>query len=106
MLAPVALISWRTARRATWRAWSSWRPRSTLLLTATLVTFAAADLTLGFAPLPVIVWAAVRFRERVVVIEQIAYATAVTLFTQYGCGSVRTPSTPARAAAPSTRSST
>ena len=44
--------------------------------------------TLGFAPLPVIVWAAVRFSERTVVLEQVAYATAVTLFTQYGCGPV------------------
>jgi PAS domain S-box-containing protein len=57
-----------------------------LLVTATLVTFAAAHLTLGFAPLPVIVWAAVRFSERVVTWEQIAFATTVTLFTQYGSG--------------------
>ncbi len=60
--------------------------QSTLLTAATLVTFAAPDVTLGFAPLPLIVWAAVRFNEWIVVLEQIAYATALTLFTQYGWG--------------------
>ena len=35
-----------------------------LLLAATMVTFGAAHLTLGFAPLPVIVWAAVRAYTR------------------------------------------
>jgi PAS domain S-box-containing protein len=85
MLAPVALISWRRRPHDLSRAVEI-AAQVTLLATATLVTFAAAHLTLGFAPLPVIVWAAVRFRERVVVLEQIAYATAVTLFTQYGSG--------------------
>ena len=57
-----------------------------LLIAATLITFAAARITLGFAPLPVIVWAAVRFRPCVVVVEQIVFAAVVTLLTQYGSG--------------------
>jgi PAS domain S-box-containing protein len=57
-----------------------------LLIAAILVTFSPAELTLGFAPLPVIVWAAVRFGAGVVVTEQVAYATALTLCTQLGWG--------------------
>jgi PAS domain S-box-containing protein len=86
LLAPLALLRRRSGRTA-----QSWHQvelaaQIALLITATLITFAAAQLTLGFAPLPVIVWAAVRFNAWVVVLEQIAYATAVSLFTQYGEG--------------------
>jgi len=86
MLAPVALLSRRSSRTPQASRAIEMGGQVALLLAATLVTFAAAHLTLGFAPLPVIVWAAVRFSEWVVVLEQIAYATAVTLFTQYGSG--------------------
>jgi PAS domain S-box-containing protein len=86
MLAPVALLSRRIQRRPGLSQRVELAAQVLLLLTATLITFAAAHLTLGFAPLPVIVWAAVRFSEWVVVLEQLAYATAVTLFTQYGSG--------------------
>jgi PAS domain S-box-containing protein len=86
LLAPLALLGRRSGR-----AEQSWHrvelaAQVCLLVAATLITFSAAQLTLGFAPLPVIVWAAVRFNSWIVVLEQIAYATAVTLFTQYGEG--------------------
>ncbi len=86
LLAPIAMLSTRSHREHSSTHGVEIAAQVALLLTATLITFAAAQLTLGFAPLPVIVWAAVRFSEWVVVIEQIAYATAVTLFTQYGSG--------------------
>ena len=86
LLAPIALLS----RRSLWTAQGSraveMAAQVSMLLAATVITFAASQLTLGFAPLPVIVWAAVRFGAWFVVVEQIAYATAVTLFTQYGTG--------------------
>ncbi len=85
LLAPVALLSRRSRHRSQSRR-VELTAQLALLITATLITFAAAQLTLGFAPLPVIVWAAVRFSEWVVVLESIAYATAVTVFTQYGAG--------------------
>lgn len=86
LLAPLALLSRRSGR--TEQSWHhvELAAQICLLVAATLITFAAGQLTLGFAPLPVIVWAAVRFNAWVVVLEQIAYATAVTLFTQYGEG--------------------
>ncbi len=85
MLAPVALISWRRRTPGRHRA-VELVAQVLVLLTASLLTFSVAHLTLGFAPLPVLVWAAVRFSERVIVVEQIAYAAAVTLFTQYDSG--------------------
>ncbi|MCW2760251.1 MAG: sensor signal transduction histidine kinase [Marmoricola sp.] len=86
LLAPIALLSTKSQRRLRPSRGVELLAQMTVLLTATLITFEAAQVTLGFAPLPVIVWAAVRFSEWVVVLEQIAYATAVTLFTQYGTG--------------------
>ncbi|MET0998625.1 MAG: ATP-binding protein [Marmoricola sp.] len=86
LLAPIALLRTRSHRTQDSTRGVEIAAQVALLVTATLITFAAAQLTLGFAPLPVIVWAAVRFSEWVVVLEQIAYATAVTLFTQYGSG--------------------
>jgi PAS domain S-box-containing protein len=86
LLAPLALLPARRPRTAQPPRHVELVAQVSLLVAATLVTFAAAELTLGFAPLPVIVWAAVRFGEWVVVTEQICYATAVTLFTQYGSG--------------------
>ncbi len=86
LLAPLALLSTRPHRPRHSTRGVEVAAQVALLVTATLVTFASARYTLGFAPLPVIVWAAVRFREWIVVLEQIAYATTVTLFTQYGSG--------------------
>jgi PAS domain S-box-containing protein len=56
------------------------------LATATLITLAPTQLTLGFAPLPVLVWAAVRFNAWVVVIEQVVFALTISLLTQLGNG--------------------
>ncbi len=86
LLAPVALLSRRSLHPPHGSRAVEMAAQVTMLMAATLITFAASHLTLGFAPLPVIVWAAVRFGAWFVVIEQIAYATAVTLFTQYGTG--------------------
>lgn len=86
LLAPVGLLPTRRLRPTHPPRHGELVAQVAMLVTATLVTFAAAELTLGFAPLPVIVWAAVRFGEWIVVTEQICYATTVTLFTQYGSG--------------------
>ena len=85
LLSPVALLAIRRPQPNTVRT-IELTAQACMLLAATMVTFGAAHLTLGFAPLPVIVWAAVRFSKWVVVIEQILYATAVTLLTQFGWG--------------------
>jgi PAS domain S-box-containing protein len=87
LLAPLALLSTRREPHQD-RPWHTIElvAQVCMLLGATLVTFGAAQVALGFAPLPVIVWAAVRFSKWVVVIEQILYAFAVTLLTQYGFG--------------------
>lgn len=85
LLTPLALLA-RGHRPATRTHRVELVAQMAVLATATLITIAAGQLTLGFAPLPVIVWAAVRFEERVVVVEQIVYATVVTGFTQLGRG--------------------
>ncbi len=86
LLAPLAMLSHRS-----WsRAWTQRRvelvAQCLTLATATLLTLAPGHLTLGFAPLPVLVWAAVRFSPWVVVIEQIIFAVAISLLTQLGGG--------------------
>ena len=87
LLAPVALLSTHREQHRD-RPWHTIElgAQVCMLLAATVVTFGAAQVALGFAPLPVIVWAAVRFSKWVVVIEQILYAFAVTLLTQFGLG--------------------
>jgi PAS domain S-box-containing protein len=87
LLAPVALLSTQREQHRD-RPWHTIElgAQVCMLLAATVVTFGAAQVALGFAPLPVIVWAAVRFSKWVVVIEQILYAFAVTLLTQFGWG--------------------
>ena len=87
LLAPVALLSTQREQHRD-RPWHTIElgAQVCMLLAATVVTFGAAQVALGFAPLPVIVWAAVRFSKWVVVIEQILYAFAVTLLTQFGLG--------------------
>lgn len=86
LLAPFALLGRKAARRPAAPRNVELVAQVVLLAAATVVTFGAAQLTLGFAPLPVLVWAAVRFNTWVVVLEQIAFATAVTLLTQVGLG--------------------
>ncbi len=68
-------------------------PTSELLLqvlaigAVTAVTFGPGDRpTLGFAPLPFLVWAALRFGPRVVAVEQTAFAVAVIAATHMGWG--------------------
>jgi len=86
LLAPLALLS----HRAWSRAWATRQvelvAQVLTLATATLLTLAPGHLTLGFAPLPVLVWAAVRFSPWVVVIEQVVFAVAISLLTQLGGG--------------------
>ncbi|WP_155918675.1 ATP-binding protein [Marmoricola sp. URHB0036] len=86
LLAPLALLSHRSWHQA----WTVRRvelvAQFLTLATATLLTLAPGHLTLGFAPLPVLVWAAVRFSPWVVVIEQIIFAVAISLLTQLGGG--------------------
>ena len=84
LLAPVALLRREKLGGAPRKA--ELAVQVCLLLAATLVTFGSAQVTLGFAPLPIIVWAAVRFGTWVVVLEQILYATAVTVLTLLGWG--------------------
>jgi len=86
LLAPIALLSRRSHRTPHLSRRVELAAQVSLLVAATLLTFTAAEITLGFAPLPIVVWAAVRFSEWVVVLEQLAYATAITLVTQYGSG--------------------
>ncbi|HET6167135.1 MAG TPA: ATP-binding protein [Marmoricola sp.] len=68
-----------------------------LLLTGvTLFAFGpGTDLTLGFAPLPFVIWAGVAFGSRVVVIEQVLMAGAITWLTVGGYGPFATPDHPA-----------
>ena len=86
LLAPFALLSRGSLRLPEPSRRVELVAQVSLLVAATVVTFGAAQLTLGFAPLPVLVWAAVRFDTWVVAVEQIAFATAVTLLTQVGLG--------------------
>ncbi len=85
LLTPVALTSWlhlRTRIQSVELA-----VQATLLFILTLVAFGPSqDITVGFAPLPLLVWAAVRFDVRVVVLEQVLFATLVTLYTRVGWG--------------------
>lgn len=85
LLAPLAMLRGPIHVRAQVR-YVELAAQVLLLVTATLLTFSVSQFTFGFAILPVLVWAAVRFSDRVVVIEQIAYATAVSLATQFGRG--------------------
>ncbi|MET0838347.1 MAG: PAS domain S-box protein [Marmoricola sp.] len=85
LLAPLALVG-RRARRAVPVRRVELVAQCLTLTTATLLTLAPGHLTLGFAPLPVLVWAAVRFSAWTVVVEQIAFAVAISLLTQLGSG--------------------
>jgi PAS domain S-box-containing protein len=68
-----------------------------LLLTGvTLFTFGpGTDLTLSFMPLPFLIWAGVAFGSRVVVIEQVLMAGAITWLTVGGYGPFATSDHPA-----------
>lgn len=68
-----------------------------LLLTGvTLFSFGpGTELTLGFAPLPFLIWAGVAFGSRIVVVEQVLMAGAITWLTVAGYGPFATPDHPA-----------
>jgi PAS domain S-box-containing protein len=68
-----------------------------LLLTGvTLFAFGpGTDLTLGFTPLPFLIWAGVAFGSRIVVVEQVLMAGAITWLTVAGHGPFATPEHPA-----------
>ena len=85
LLAPLALVG-RRAHRAVPVHGVELVAQCLTLTTATLLTLAPGHLTLGFAPLPVLVWAAVRFSAWTVVVEQVVFAFAISLLTQLGSG--------------------
>ncbi len=83
LLTPLAMVPWRRVPL----------PRLELALQVALLVLCTVlafgpdmSLAVGFVPLPLVVWAAVRFDERVVALEQAVFAVAVTLFTSYGWG--------------------
>ena len=83
LIAPLVMISWRRTPLPTVELTA----QVLLLAVATVLAFGPGQtLTLGFAPLPLLVWAAVRFDERVVAVEQVVFAVAVTLGTSVGWG--------------------
>jgi PAS domain S-box-containing protein len=86
LIAPLALMGRMPARLPGTSSPVELLAQVALLVTAGIVTFGAAEIALGFAPLPVLVWAAVRFNAWVVALEQIAFAAAVSLLTQFGVG--------------------
>ena len=85
LLAPLALVPRRAWRRASVSRLELGSQCLTLAA-ATMLTLAPGHLTLGFAPLPVLVWAAVRFSAWTVVVQQVVFAVAVSLLTQLGSG--------------------
>ncbi len=86
LLAPFALLSFRSPGRMFGVHRIELLAQGLTLMTATILTLAPGHLTLGFAPLPVLVWAAVRFNASVVVVEQAIFAMAISLLTQLGGG--------------------
>ncbi len=84
LVAPLAMLRWRGGPLAAGRV--EVVAQVTLLVTATLITFGPVPVALGLAPLPVLVWAAVRFGALVVVVEQVLAAVAISLLTQLGAG--------------------
>jgi PAS domain S-box-containing protein len=83
LLAPVALIGWQGPRPHL----GELGLQVAALAVVSVVAFVPGQsVALGFAPLPLLVWAAARFDVRVVVVEQVAFAVVVNLATRYGWG--------------------
>jgi PAS domain S-box-containing protein len=83
ILAPLALISWRR-RHARGRELAV---QVAVIVVTTVITFGPESrVTLVFAALPLLMWAALRFDIWVVAVEQVAFATAVTTCTWIGWG--------------------
>jgi PAS domain S-box-containing protein len=93
VIAPLGLLPSRTVRRPSAVGVVL---HGLLLTAATLYAFGpGAELTLSFVPLPFMIWAGVAFGSRVVVIEQVLMAAAVTLLTVGGYGPFATDVHPA-----------
>jgi PAS domain S-box-containing protein len=84
VIAPTGLLPRRTVRRP------QTAPvvlHALLLAGAVLFAFGPSnELAMAFAPLPLVIWAGVAFGSRVVVIEQVVMACAVTILTVRGYG--------------------
>jgi PAS domain S-box-containing protein len=93
VIAPLGLLPARTVRRPSVVGLAL---HGLLLAAVTLYAFGpGSELTLGFTPLPFIIWAGVTFGSRVVVIEQVLMAAAVTWLTVGGFGPFATAAHPA-----------
>ena len=97
VIAPLGLLPKQTVRRP---SRSLMALHATLLAGVTLFAFGPrTDLPLSFAPLPFVIWAGVAFGSRLVVVEQVLLATAVTWLTVGGYGPFATAEHPAGSAA-------
>ena len=93
VIAPLGLLPARTVRRPSTFGVAL---HGLLLTAATLYVFGpGTNLTLSFAPLPFMIWAGVAFGSRVVVVEQVLMAAAVTWLTVGGHGPFATAEHPA-----------
>jgi PAS domain S-box-containing protein len=93
VIAPLGLLPARTVRRPSVFGLAL---HGLLLAAVTLYAFGpGTSLTLGFTPLPFMIWAGVAFGSRVVVIEQVLMAAAITWLTVEGIGPFATPNHPA-----------
>jgi PAS domain S-box-containing protein len=96
VIAPLGLLPRQTVRRPSTLVILL---QASLLTAATLFAFGPGqDLTLSFAPLPLVIWAGVAFGSRVVVIEQALLAVAITWLTVSGNGPFAGPDHPAGSA--------
>jgi PAS domain S-box-containing protein len=93
VIGPLGLLPARTIRRPPVLGLAL---HGLLLSAVTLYAFGpGSELTLGFTPLPFIIWAGVAFGSRVVVIEQVLMAATVTWLTVAGFGPFATARHPA-----------
>jgi PAS domain S-box-containing protein len=93
VIAPLGLLPRRTVRRPSRLLMAL---HATLLAAVTVYAFGpGTDLTLGFAPLPFMIWAGVAFGSRLVAVEQVLMATGVTWLTVAGYGPFATAEHPA-----------
>ncbi|WP_243060977.1 ATP-binding protein [Nocardioides sp. SR21] len=85
-IVPMAMTPMASKRRTSVRSWEI--PVQVLaLIVVTIVVFAPEqNLSLSFAPMPVLVWAALRFDLRTVSWELTGFALAVTYLSAHGYG--------------------
>jgi signal transduction histidine kinase/integral membrane sensor domain MASE1 len=93
VIAPLGLLPARTVRRPSVTGLAL---HGLLFTAVTLYAFGPGTaLALSFAPLPFMIWAGVSFGSRVVAVEQVLMAAAVTWLTVGGFGPFATPDHPA-----------